>query len=300
MWSTASTRSEAGSPRAGAGGRDGGAPERPRVRRRFGQHFLHDAAVIERIVAAVDPRPGQAMVEIGPGRGALTPGLLRRCGALTAVEIDRDLCEHLRRDFSGAEALRLINGDALAFDFGTLAGTRRLRVVGNLPYNISTPLLFHLLGQSRHIDDVHCTLQREVAERIAAAPGSKHYGRLSVMAQLDCAVERLFPIGAAAFRPRPRVDSTFLRLEVHRDRPVTVADRATFAGLVRHLFSRRRKTLRSSLRGYLDATHILRAGCDPTARPETLAVADFARLADEAGLSGSRPFAAERVPGRPS
>ena len=275
--------------------RGDGARDRYSARRRFGQHFLHDAAIIERIVAAMDPRPGQAIVEIGPGRGALTLPLLRRCGALTAVEIDRDLCERLRRKAHGAGTLRLVNDDALSFDLGALAGSRRLRIVGNLPYNISTPLLFRLLGQMRHIDDVHCTLQREVAERIEAAPGSKRYGRLSVMVQLDCAVERLFPIGAGAFRPRPQVDSTFLRLEPHREAPVAVADRGIFAGLVRHLFSRRRKTLESSLRGYLDAARIARAGCDPAARPETLAIADFARLADQVRGSGNRHFS--RPPG---
>ena len=276
--------------------RGDGTQDRHRVRRRFGQHFLHDAAIIERIVAAVDPRPGQTMVEIGPGRGALTLPLLRRCGALTAVEIDRDLCERLRRDSHGAGMLHLVNEDALSFDFGALAGSRRLRIVGNLPYNISTPLLFRLLGQMRHIEDVHCTLQREVAERIEAAPGSKQYGRLSVMVQLDCAVECLFPIGAGAFRPRPQVDSTFLRLEARREAPVAVADRSIFAGLVRHLFSRRRKTLKSSLRGCLDAARIAQAGCDPAARPETLAIADFARLADEVAASGGRHFGCPHEP----
>ena len=179
-----------------------------------------------------------------------------------------------------------MNEDVLDFDFGALAGSRRLRVVGNLPYNISTPLLFRLLAQLRHIEDVHCTLQREVAERIVAAPGSKRYGRLSVMVQLDCAAERLFPVSAGAFRPRPQVDSTFLRLEAHRETPLVVEDRPTFDGLVRHLFSRRRKTLGSSLRGCLDEKGIARAGCDPKARPETLAITDFARLAEEVAASG--------------
>ncbi len=259
--------------------------DRHRARRRFGQHFLHDGAVIERIVDAVDPRPGQAIVEIGPGRGALTLPLLRRCGELTAVEIDRDLCTRLRRDMEGAGALRLVNHDVLSFDFGALAGARRLRVVGNLPYNISTPLLFRLLGQLRHIHDVHCALQHEVARRIEAAPGSKHYGRLSVMVQLDCAVEHLFPIEAGAFRPRPQVESTFLRLVPHRESSVAVADRGVFADLVRHLFTRRRKTLKAALRGRLDRTRIVGAGCDPAARPQALAIADFARLARELAAS---------------
>ena len=250
-----------------------------RARRRFGQHFLHESALVERIVAAVDPRPGQAIVEIGPGRGALTLPLLRCCGELTAVEIDRDLCEHLRRAALGAGTLHLVNDDVLSFDFAALAGPRRLRIVGNLPYNISTPLIFRILGQLRHVEDVHCTLQREVAQRIEAAPGSKHYGRLSVMVQLDCRVERLFPIAAAAFRPRPQVESAFLRLEPRPEVSVAPEDRAAFSELVRHLFSRRRKTLKSALRGHMDEEHIVQAGCAPTSRPQELAVADFARLA---------------------
>ena len=268
---------------------------RPRSRRRFGQHFLHDPGVIERVVAVVDPRPGQTIVEIGPGRGALTFPILRRCGEMHAVEVDRDLCEHLRRESQGAGTLHLVNEDALSFDFGALAGPRRLRIVGNLPYNISTPLLFRLLAQIRHIEDVHCTLQREVGDRMRAAPGSKHYGRLSVMVQLDCAVERLFPIAAGAFEPRPRVESTFLRLEPHRQTPVVVTDRVTFEALVRHLFSRRRKTLKSSLRGLLDETCIVGAGCNPAARPETLAIADFARLAEQVAVAGcGRAFSLRR------
>ena len=263
-----------------------GKRNRVRPRRRFGQHFLHDAGVIERIVEAVNPRSGQTLVEIGPGRGALTVPILRRCGELHAVEVDRDLCEQLRRECRGAGALHLFNEDALDFDFGALAGSRRLRIVGNLPYNISTPLLFRLLAQVRHIEDMHCTLQREVGDRIQAAPGSRHYGRLSVMVQLDCAVERLFPIAAGAFAPRPRVESTFLRFEPHAQAPVEITDRATFGALVRHLFSRRRKTLKSSLRGLLDETGIASAGCDPVARPETLAIADFARLAEGVAAAG--------------
>ncbi len=251
-----------------------------RARRRFGQHFLHEGALIERIVAAVDPRPDQAIVEIGPGRGALTLPLLRLCGELTAIEIDHDLCEHLRRAALGAGTLHLVNEDVLSVDFATLAGgPRRLRIVGNLPYNISTPLLFRILGQLRHVEDVHCTLQREVAQRIGAAPGSKHYGRLSVMVQLDCRVEGLFPIAAAAFRPRPQVESAFLRLVPRPEVSVAPEERAAFSELVRHLFSRRRKTLKSALRGHMGEEHIVQAGCEPASRPQELSVADFARLA---------------------
>ena len=265
-----------------------------RARRRFGQHFLHESALIERIVAAVDPRPGQTIVEIGPGRGALTLPLLRRCGELTAVEIDRDLCEHLRRAALGAGTLRLVNDDVLSVDLAALAGPRRLRIVGNLPYNISTPLIFRILGQLPHVEDVHCTLQREVAQRIGAAPGSKHYGRLSVMVQLDCRVERLFPIAAAAFRPRPQVESAFLRLVPRPEVSVAPEERAAFSELVRHLFSRRRKTLKSALRGHVDEEQIVQAGCDPASRPQELSVADFARLA--AQWSACRPRRSSRGP----
>ena len=274
-----------------------GTGHRPRPRRRFGQHFLHDPGVIQRIVAAVNPRPGQALVEIGPGRGALTLPILRICGELHAVEVDRDLCKHLGVECRDAGTLHLVNEDALEFDFGALAESRRLRIVGNLPYNISTPLLFRLLDQIRHIEDVHCTLQREVGERMRAAPGSPHYGRLSVMVQLQCKVERLFPIAAGAFRPRPRVESVFLRLEPHRRALVEVNERPTFEALVRHLFSRRRKTLKSSLRGILDESGIVHAGCSPSARPETLFIADFARLAaqvESAGRSGAFNLRRER------
>ncbi len=259
---------------------------RPRPRRRFGQHFLHDPNVVERIVAALDPRPGEALVEIGPGRGALTFPVLRRCGELHAIEVDRDLCAHLRHESHGAGTLHLVNEDALTCDFGALAATRRLRVFGNLPYNISTPLLFALLAHIDRISDVHCTLQREVGDRMRAAPGSRHYGRLSVMVQLCCTVERLFPIPAGAFTPRPRVESSFLRLLPHRRPPVEIADRATFEALVRHLFSRRRKTLKSSLRGILDENRIGQAGCDPGARPQTLAIVDFDRLAEQVVAAG--------------
>ncbi len=254
-----------------------------RARKRFGQNFLHDPAVIERIVAAIDPRPSQAVVEIGPGQGALTLPLLHRLGRLSVIELDRDLAGPLRERCAGAGELELHGADALRFDFSALApGPHALRVVGNLPYNISTPLLFHLLAQAELIADMHFMLQREVVERLAAAPGGKDYGRLSVMIQYRCAVEPLFGVGPGAFHPRPRVDSTVVRLIPHAAPPVTVADEALLARLVAQAFSRRRKTLRNALEGLVEAEALAALGIDPRRRPETLTLAEFAALADAA------------------
>ncbi|HHO69611.1 MAG TPA: 16S rRNA (adenine(1518)-N(6)/adenine(1519)-N(6))-dimethyltransferase RsmA, partial [Gammaproteobacteria bacterium] len=191
-----------------------------RARKRFGQNFLHDPAVIQRIVAAVAPAPGQHLVEIGPGQGAITRPLLAACGELDVVELDRDLIEPLARRLADVGTLRIHNADALRFDFCGLAGDAGLRVVGNLPYNISTPLLFHLLAQAGCIEDMHFMLQKEVVARMAAAPGGGDYGRLSVMIQYHCEVTPLFGIGPGAFRPAPKVESAFVRLVPHPRPPV--------------------------------------------------------------------------------
>ncbi len=252
-----------------------------RARKRFGQNFLHDPAVINRIVAAIAPAPGQHLVEIGPGRGAITRPLLAACGELDVVELDRDLIEPLAHKLGDAGTLRIHNTDALRFDFRTLAGKGRLRVVGNLPYNISTPLLFHLLDQADVIEDMHFMLQKEVVERMAAAPGSGDYGRLSVMIQYHCEVTRLFSIGPGAFRPAPKVESAFVRLVPHVIRPVDVRRYETLENVVRMAFSQRRKTLRNTLRGLLDEPAIRAAGVDPTARAGTLTLRQFAALADQ-------------------
>lgn len=253
-----------------------------RPRKRFGQHFLHDPGVLARIVAAVDPRPGERLVEIGPGQGALTRPLLERCGRLLVVELDRDLAAELAsRDWGAAGKLEIHQGDALRFDFAALALPETpLRIVGNLPYNISTPLLFHLLEQAHAIRDLHVMLQREVVQRLAATPGSHDYGRLSVMVQYHCRVEPLFGVGPGAFRPPPRVDSAVVRLVPHTLPPVTVDDPARLAETVRRAFSQRRKTLRNSLSGWLEPSAMATAGVDPGARPETLDLAAFARLAN--------------------
>lgn len=251
-----------------------------RPRKRFGQHFLHDRKVIGRILQAIAPQPGDTLVEIGPGLGALTLPLLARCGALTAVERDPELIAPLAAAAAGKGELRLIQADALKTDFRALArGGGKIRLVGNLPYNISTPLLFHLLGQIAVIADMHFMLQKEVVARMAAAPGGKNYGRLTITLAAACRVEPLFNIGSGAFRPPPKVESSFVRLTPHARPPFEIADHERFHRLVAQAFSRRRKTLRNALAGLADEAAIRRAGLDPAARPETLPPAAFARLA---------------------
>lgn len=248
------------------------------ARKRFGQNFLHDTHVIDQILEAIDPQVGQALVEIGPGRGALTAGLLTAAQRLDAIEIDRDLAAELRQRFPGDD-LSLHVTDALKFDFAALANERRqrLRIIGNLPYNISTPLLFHLLAAHEAIQDLHIMLQREVIERICAAPGSGDYGRLTVMLAPWVVAEHLFDVGPSSFRPAPEVWSAVARLTV-RQKPAFEVD-ARYARVVSAAFSQRRKTLRNALRALLDAKTIESCGVDPGARPETLTPAEFATLA---------------------
>ena len=252
-----------------------------RPRKRFGQHFLHDESVVARIVRAIAPRPGERIVEIGPGLGALTGALLQACENLDVIELDRDLAAKLRAEHDGDRRLRVHTGDALQFDFQQLVSPgERLRVVGNLPYNVSTPLLFHLLDQAPIIADMHFMLQREVVGRLVAEPGGKDYGRLTVMVRLRCESEKLFDVGAGAFRPAPRVTSAVVRLRVREQAGAELADLPTFRRLVSHLFSRRRKTLRNSLRGQLSEADLEKLGIDPNARPETLDLSEFAALAN--------------------
>ena len=250
-----------------------------KTRKRFGQNFLHDPHVIQHIVNSIRPREGQHMVEIGPGEGALTGELLPILGQLDVVELDRDLIPLLESKFATLGELRVHQADALKFDFCQLSpGPAQLRVVGNLPYNISTPLLFHLLDMSRCIQDMHFMLQKEVVQRITAKPGSGQYGRLSVMMQYHCQTEMLFTVGPGAFRPAPRVDSAIVQLTPYRQPPV-VADPAILAQLVTRAFGQRRKTLRNNLKGLLDTEAIQAQGIDPGVRPECLSLEEFARLA---------------------
>lgn len=254
-----------------------------RPRKRFGQNFLHDPNVIERIARSIGPRPDDRVVEIGPGLGALTTPLLRALGRLDVVEIDRDLAARLPEQFAGQGELHVHQGDALRFDFCAVAAGTPLRVVGNLPYNISTPLIFHLLDQAPCIRDMHFMLQKEVVDRMAAAPGTDDYGRLSVMVQQRCKVESLFTVSPGAFHPPPKVWSAIVRLTPWETPPVPVADPALFSQLVNQAFTQRRKTLRNAVKGYLEADAITALGIDPQRRPETLSVAEFAALAEAAG-----------------
>jgi len=251
-----------------------------RAKKRYGQHFLHDPGTIDRIVRAIAPAPGQRIVEIGPGRGAITAPLLAAAGALDVIEIDADVVPQLRQRCTQGE-LRVHLADALEFDFTALRGNGpRLRLVGNLPYNVSTPLLFHFAEHLDAIEDMHFMLQREVVTRMAAGPGGKEYGRLTVMLAPLVEVRPLFDIGTGAFSPPPQVVSTFFALKPLREPPFELRNRQAYAKVVAAAFSQRRKTLRNSLFSLLSAEAIAAAGIDPGARPETLQPAQFAALAD--------------------
>ncbi len=250
-----------------------------RPRKRFGQNFLHDPVIIDRIISAIRPTRSDALLEIGPGQGAITCPLLEAAGKLTVIELDRDLIGPLQARCKTIGELTMYSADALRFDFCQLATQQPLRVIGNLPYNISTPLLFHLLDQHRCIRDMHFMLQKEVVERMAASPGSGQYGRLSVMLQYRCRVTPLFTIGSGAFKPPPKVESAFVRLEPYTEPMVQVSDEDAFETLVRQAFSQRRKTLRNTLRGLLDVDDISRLDVDPSARAESLGIEEFAALA---------------------
>ncbi len=261
-----------------------------RARKRFGQNFLHDRHVVERIVRAIDPRPGQAVVEIGPGLGALTADLIDHAGHITAVEIDRDLAARLRERF-GPEQLSLVEGDALDLDWSALASALggALRIVGNLPYNVSTPLLFALLPVADQVRDQHFMLQREVVERMAAPPGSKDYGRLSVMLQFRYRIERLFNVAPGSFHPVPKVQSSIVRLTPWPAHDVPAVGLDAFAAVVTAAFGQRRKTLRNALSRQLTEAQIELAQVDPGARAETLDVAAFVRLAGIGRATGPAP-----------
>ena len=250
-----------------------------RPKKRYGQHFLHERGIIERIVAAIAPQPGDALIEIGPGEGVLTLPLLRAAGHLTAIELDHDLLQPLRARAADAGALTLLHADVLEVDLGTLAPGQPLRIVGNLPYYISSPILFHCLRWAARIRDMHFMLQREVVERMAAPPGGKDYGRLSVMLQLACRVEPLLRVPSGAFRPPPRVDSAVVRLLPHPPAALPQAPAAALDRVVRAAFAQRRKTLGNALRGVLDSAAVRACGIDPGQRAEQLAPGDFVRLA---------------------
>jgi len=256
-------------------------PERERhiPRKRFGQHFLHDPGILARIVAAIGPRPDDRLVEIGPGEGALTLPLLRAAGKLTAIELDRDLIEPLREKAQGVGELTIVNADVLKVNFAEFAHDGRIRIVGNLPYNISTPILFHCLEHAAAISDMHFMLQKEVVDRMAAPPGSKTYGRLSVMLQLRCTVEPLLRVPPGAFRPPPKVDSAVVRLVPLPANELPDVDFSLVEKLVRAAFGQRRKTLSNALSKLATAAAIDAAGIDPRARAEQLAPEAYVALA---------------------
>ena len=248
-------------------------------RKRFGQHFLVDESIVEAIVEAIAPQRRDLMVEIGPGLGALTRPLAARLDCLHVIEIDRDMTARLRAAFPAAR-VTVHEGDALRFDFSALG--RRLRVAGNLPYNISTPLLFQLARHARSIHDIHVMLQREVVERMVAAPSSAEYGRLSVMLQYRFAMERILDVAAEAFRPAPRVESAVVRMTPLAPLPHRARDEDVLGKIVMAAFSQRRKTLRNALRGYFAAKDFERLGVDAGQRAQDLGVAEFVRLANAA------------------
>jgi 16S rRNA (adenine1518-N6/adenine1519-N6)-dimethyltransferase len=258
------------------------------AKKSLGQHFLHERGIVDKLVLAIDPRPGDRIVEIGPGQGALTFPLLDRHGALTAIEFDRDLLQPLTAAAGAHGELTLIHADVMNVDFTALAGDtpatdRQIRLVGNLPYNLSSPILFHALDHASAVRDMHFMLQKEVVDRMAAAPGSKVYGRLSVMLQAYCTVTALFKVPPGAFRPPPKVDSAVVRLVPRPPAQIGIDDPRRFAEIVRAAFGQRRKTLRNSVGGVCTAAEIVAAGIDPQHRAEQLAVADFVRLANIAG-----------------
>ena len=253
-----------------------------RARKRFGQNFLRDPGIISRIVRAIAPRPGDRLVEIGPGQGALTEPLVEAAdGRLEVIELDRDLIPGLRVQFFNFPDFIIHEDDALKFDFRALRGEGEpLRVVGNLPYNISTPLISHLLEAGGAVADMHFMLQKEVVERLAAEPGGPDWGRLSVMAQYRCRVDALFTVPPEAFVPRPKVESAIVRLTPHPQLPHPAHDETLLFHVVRQAFGQRRKTLRNNLKGRIEADALEALGIEPSRRPQTLTIEEFVRIAN--------------------
>jgi 16S rRNA (adenine1518-N6/adenine1519-N6)-dimethyltransferase len=252
------------------------APHSPR--KRFGQHFLSSRETADSIVSAIAPRAEDRIVEIGPGRGAITRGLAASGAEVHAIEFDRDLVPALREDYARVGNVFIHEADALRFDYASLGPS--LRVVGNLPYNISTPLMFRMIEYEQYIRDLHFMLQKEVVERLTASPGSKTYGRLTIMVGCRMHAERLFDVPASAFRPRPKVTSAVVRLQPRHADPLAIDDEILMSRLVAQAFSQRRKTLRNALKGTADAEDLSGVGIDPAARAEEVPVSAWAALAN--------------------
>jgi len=250
-----------------------------KARKRFGQNFLHDQQVIDRIIASIAPRADDLLIEIGPGQAALTRPLLASGAELHLIELDRDLVAHLEQQFSDQPNVIIHSCDALKANLPELTGQRPFRLIGNLPYNISTPLIFHVLQWNDLVIDMHFMLQKEVVDRMAAAPGSRTYGRLSVMTQFRARVTRLFDVPPESFSPAPKVHSSIVRLEPLKTPPYDAGSIENLAKVVTAAFSMRRKTLRNSLRSVLNEDQILSAGIEPGQRAEQLSLSEFAALA---------------------
>ena len=248
-------------------------------RKRFGQNFLHDQRVIDRIIACIAAQPSDLLIEIGPGQAALTRPLLASGAELHLIEIDRDLVSQLQKQFSADTNISIHSCDALKANLPEITAGRRFRLIGNLPYNISTPLIFHVLQWHEQIIDMHFMLQKEVVDRMAAAPGSRTYGRLSVMTQFRCKVTPLFDVLPASFSPAPRVSSSIVRLQPLETPPADAGSFKNLEQVVAAAFSQRRKTLRNSLSKHLTADQISAAGVDPGQRAEQLSLSQFAALA---------------------
>jgi len=251
-------------------------PHRPR--KRFGQHFLKDPGVIDAIIQTVGATESDTVVEIGPGLGAITRSLAAKAGTLHAIELDRDLIAKLTNEYSDAANVTVHEADALRFDYGSLGNS--LRIVGNLPYNISTPLLFHLLNYRDCIVDMHFMLQKEVVDRMAASPGSKAYGRLGIMLGCHFQIDALFDVSRDAFNPPPKVTSAVVRLAPLPAGTYVINDEESLSRLVATAFSQRRKTIRNSLKNIVNEAQLLDAGIDPGLRPEAISIADYVRLAN--------------------
>ena len=251
------------------------------ARKRFGQHFLVDQNCIDQIIAAIHPQIDDTIVEIGPGLGALTAPLLSKTRQLHLIELDQDLIPYLHHLPQPLAAPIIHQADALSVDLAQLSEPdSQLRIVGNLPYNISTPLLFHFMDYADRIIDIHVMLQKEVVDRICATPGGRDYGRLSVMLQYRCAISRLLEVPANAFKPPPKVDSAVIRLTPYQTLPYPVKDEKQLAALVKNAFAQRRKMLSNTLKSMLSAQQIQACGIDPKQRAEQSTVAEFVRLAN--------------------
>lgn len=259
-----------------------GRPSTHKHKKQFGQNFLNNGRIIDQIVAAIRPMADDHMVEIGPGEAALTTPLIERVKKLDIIEIDNDLIGPLKIKFATKPAFNLHHTDALKFDYSSLLSEseKSIRIVGNLPYNISSPLMFHLLKYADKISDMHFMLQKEVVDRITATPGGKTFGRLSVMIQYACETEYLFTVGPENFTPPPKVESAIIRLIPHKVKPFIADNEKTFADVVRQSFSLKRKTLRNNLKGWLDAEQIESLGIDPGLRAETLPLEKFVQMAN--------------------